>query len=187
MSAWNDCVAQIETPSRRQIISALAVTAGALALGSTFVRAEGEEISHAAESIHQETTFKASRKRVYEALTNTAQFNKVIHLGAAMQSGMALGTAPTDISAQVGGTFTIFAGHIVGRHIELVPEERIVQAWRVIDWDPGLYSIARFELAEQGLGTKIVFDHTGFPKGQAEHLAAGWKGNYWEPLAKFLT
>ena len=87
----------------------------------------------------------------------------------------------------MGGTFSLFGGHIIGRHIELVPNKRIVQAWRVVDWDPGLYSIAKFELAEQGPGTKIVFDHTGFPKGKAEHLAAGWKANYWEPLVKFLA
>jgi Activator of Hsp90 ATPase homolog 1-like protein len=53
-------------------------------------------------------------------------------------------------------------------------------------WEPGIYSIARFELVEQGSGTKIVFDHTGFPKGKAEHLAEGWKINYWEPLEKVL-
>jgi len=88
---------------------------------------------------------------------------------------------------QGGGAFTIFAGHIVGRHVELVPNERIVQAWRVVNWDPGLFSIARFELVEQGSGTKLVFDHAGFPKGQAKHLDAGWKGNYWEPLVKFLA
>src|ERR1044072_1311264 len=57
------------------------------------------------------------------------------------------------------------AGHIVGRHIELVANERIVQAWRVIDWNPGVYSIVKFELAEHGSGTKLVFDHTGFPEG----------------------
>jgi len=175
------------TLSRRQIISGLAATAGILTLGSNQVRAEGEEISHSAESIHQEVNFKANRKRVYEALTTTSQFDKVTHVGAAMQSGMSLGTSPTEISTQVGGSFTIFMGHIVGRQIELVPNERIVQAWRVVDWEPGLFSIARFVLVEQGSGTKLVFDHTGFPKGQAEHLAAGWKGNYWEPLAKFLS
>jgi len=67
-----------------------------------------------------------------------------------------------------------------------VTNERIVQAWRAGSWDPGIYSIARFELVEQGSGTKIVFDHTGFPKGDGEHLAGGWKMNYWEPLEKFL-
>ena len=174
-------------PSRRQIISGLAVTAGIFTLGSTLAGAEGEGISHSAESIHQEANFKATRKRVYEALTNTQQFDKVAHLSAALRSGMALGKTPTEISTQAGGPFTIFGGHVVGRHIELVPNERIVQAWRAVIWDPGLFSIARFELVEQGSETRIVFDHTGFPKGQAEHLAAGWKGNYWEPLEKFLS
>ena len=51
----------------------------------------------------------------------------------------------------------------------------------------GVYSIVRFELRKEGTGTRLVFDHTGFPVGQAEHLAAGWKGNYWEPLEKFLA
>ena len=54
-------------------------------------------------------------------------------------------------------------------------------------WAPGAYSIAKFELVEQGSGTKIVFDHTGFPKGTAETLASGWKAHYWGPLAKFLA
>ena len=48
-------------------------------------------------------------------------------------------------------------------------------------------SIARFELVEQGTETKIIFDHAGFPRGKAEHLAEGWKINYWEPLGKFLS
>jgi activator of HSP90 ATPase len=87
----------------------------------------------------------------------------------------------------VGGAFSLFGGIILGRHVELVPNTRIVQAWRVSYWNPGAYSIARFELVEQGAGTKIVFDHTGFPKGDAEHLASGWKAHYWEPLAKFLA
>jgi hypothetical protein len=54
-------------------------------------------------------------------------------------------------------------------------------------WDPGVYSIAKFDLVEQGGGTKIVFDHTGFPKSHAETLASGWKAHYWGPLVKFLA
>ena len=81
-----------------------------------------------------------------------------------MQDGKALAQSQRKLVKQVGGTFTLFGGHIVGRHLELVPNERIVQAWRVVDWEPGWYSIARFELVEQGSGTKIVFDHLGFPR-----------------------
>jgi len=110
-----------------------------------------------------------------------------MQLSAAMKFGMKLGNAPTEISREVGGAFTLFGGHILGRHIELVPNERIVQAWRVANWKPGIYSIASFALAEQGSATKLIFDHTGFPQGEAQHLAEGWNGNYWEPLQKVLA
>ena len=146
-----------------------------------------EDISYTAESIHQEPVFRASRKRVYEALTDAGQFGKIEQLSAAMQSGMAPGKNPTEISRQVGGAFQLFGGHIVGRHIELVPNQRIVQAWRVVDWNPGVYSIVTFELTEQGSNTKIIFDHIGFPEGKAQQLADGWTANYWEPLRKYLA
>jgi activator of HSP90 ATPase len=146
-----------------------------------------DEISHTEEAIHQEVNFKASRKRVYEALTETKQFDKVVKLSAAMQSGMITAATPTEISRETGGAFTIFGGHIVGRHVELVPNERIVQAWRVVDWNAGVYSIVKFELTEQDGGTKLVLDHAGFPVGGGQHYADGWKVNYWEPMAKYLA
>jgi activator of HSP90 ATPase len=181
---WNGLV---EIPTRRQAIVGVAMVCGGLALSSRKAWAEAEEeISHAAESIHQEPVFKASRRRVYEALTDARQFDKVIQMSGAVKSGMAKAPNPPEISREAGGAFSLFGGYVTGRHIELVPNERIVQAWRAGSWDPGIYSIARFELVEQGSGTKIVFDHTGFPKGDGEHLAAGWKMNYWEPLEKFL-
>jgi uncharacterized protein YndB with AHSA1/START domain len=176
-------------PSRRQAIACAVIGAGGLAFSPLQVcggRPE-EEVSHSAEAIHQERVFKASRKRVYEALTDAQQFDKVERFSADMQDGKALGAKPTEIGRQVGGTFTLFGGHIVGRHLELVPNERIVQAWRVVDWEPGWYSIARAQLVEQGSGTKIVFDHTGFPEGLGQHLADGWKAHYWDTLEKYLA
>jgi len=188
MSETKNLNARLILPTRRQAIAGVAIAFGGLAAGSTRAWAGAEEeISHAAESIHQEPVFKASRKRVYEALTDAKQFEKVVQLSAAIKSGMVPPGKPAEISREAGGAFSLFGGYITGRHIELVPNERIVQAWRTGSWDPGVYSIAKFELVEQGSGTKIVFDHTGFPKGDAEHLAGGWKGNYWEPLEKFLV
>jgi activator of HSP90 ATPase len=98
-----------------------------------------------------------------------------------------LATHPAEISREPGGSFTIFGAFIVGRQIELVPKKRIVQAWRETNWDPGVYSIARFELTEQGSGTKLIFDHAGFPAGAGDHLAAGWKSHYWDALEMFLS
>jgi activator of HSP90 ATPase len=172
--------------TRRQMVIGAAV-GGGLDAATNHLRAGIDDgISHTAESIHQEPVFKAQPKRVYDALTDARQFREIVRLSGAMQS-MSLGNRPIEISQQVGGVFSLFGGHIVGRHVELIPNERIVQAWRVVDWSPGIYSIVKFELREQGSGTKIVFDHTGFPEGKAQHLAAGWIAHYWEPLQKHLA
>jgi activator of HSP90 ATPase len=187
MGDATDLAALIDRPTRRRaIISAVGAFAG-LALGSSGARAGAEDgISHTADSIHQEPVFTASPKRVYEALTDAKQFTRIVQLSGALQA-MHLPDKPAEISGEVGRAFALFGGFITGRNVELVPNVRIVQAWRAGDWPPGVYSIVRFELADQGSGCKIVFDHTGFPKGEAESLASGWKAHYWEPLAKVLT
>jgi hypothetical protein len=159
----------VKLVTRRQVISGGAVAIGIVALGSGRVwAAVEEEISHTEEAIHQ--------------------FAKVVQLSAAMQSGgMKTGAEPVTMSREAGGAFSAFGGYVTGRQIELVPNERIAQVWRAGSWDPGSYSIAKFVLVEQGSETKIKFDHTGFPKGQAGHLAEGWRVNYWQPLAKLLA
>jgi activator of HSP90 ATPase len=181
-------IARGTAPTRRRLLSRAAIAFGGLAMDSQTTWAQApEEISHTAESIHQESVINASPKRVYDALTDARQFNEVTKIAAARDSAISLEKAPTVISRDVGGAFSLFGGIILGRQIELAPNTRIVQAWRVHYWSPGVYSIAKFELVEQGSGTKIVFDHTGFPKGDAVTLASGWKAHYWEPLAKFLA
>lgn len=175
--------------TRRDVIAGVSMGIGSLAFLSRNAMAVSvpNEISRSAESIHQEVILKADPGRVYDALTVAEKFQRVMLLSASVKSGMVQLTTPAEISREAGGTFTLFGGHISGRNIELIPNQRIVQAWRAGDWGVGIYSIARFELVKDGVGTRLVFDHTGFPVGKAEHLAAGWKGNYWEPLAKFLA
>ena len=155
-----------ESPVRRQLLGTAAIFIGGLGLGARS-RAEGEgEVSHTAEAIHQEIVFNASRKKVYDTLTVASQFQKVIDNSAAMKA-MALAKKPTKISGELGGAFSVFGGHIVGRQLELVPGQRIVQAWRVVDWEPGIFSIAHFELVDQAGSTKMVFDQYRLP---------GWSG-----------
>lgn len=176
------------TTRRRIVLRGALAAMGSLTLRTAngWAAAIDDGISRSSESIHQEPVFQANRKRVYEVLTESKQFDEIVRLSAAMRSG-AIQNKPAEISSEIGGPFTLFGGYIVGRQLDLVPGERIVQAWRTQSWSPGEYSIARFTLTEEGATTRIVFDHRGFPSGQSQHLAAGWKGNYWEPLEKYLA
>jgi len=70
-------------------------------------------ISVTCEAIHQEVAFKAARKRIYEALTDEKKFSRV--------TDFIMKGASTEISSEVGGSFYIFGGMILGRHIELIP------------------------------------------------------------------
>lgn len=121
-------------------------------------------------TIHQEVTFSAAPARVYKALVDSKRFAEVTG-------------APATGDSTEGAPFSVFGGHITGRHVELVSGKRVVQAWRAKTWPEGLYSIVRFELLPEGSGTKVIFDHTGFPADMTDHLAKGWQSNYWDKLS----
>ena len=148
--------------------------AGLPLIAATRISAQESEAKRgitASRAIHQEEDFSASPKRTYEALLDAKQFRTLTGMDAEMHP-------------EVGGTFKLFGGQIVGRNVELIPDRRIVQAWRPAGWPEGVYSIARFELEAHGTGTRIVFDHTGFPSKSAESLADGWHEHYWAGLRK---
>jgi activator of HSP90 ATPase len=94
--------------------------------------------------------------------------------------------APATVSREVGAAFTTHGGGIEGRLIELVPNERIVQAWRPAGWPAGVYSLVRYEFSGDSANTIITLTHTGLPDGAAEHIAEGWNNMYWTPLAEYL-
>lgn len=168
--------------TRRQLIAGLATAFGSLAACSEALanaqQAPKERPGAAADkvrtSLHQEITFNANPQRIYKALLDSKQFSAFTHLSA-------------EIDPKAGGAFAMFGGLIVGRNVELVPNQRIVQAWRPTHWDPGIYSIVKFELERLGSETKVVLDHTGFPEGEFDSLNSGWKPRYWDPLKKFLA
>ena len=131
-------------------------------------------------TIRQEVTIKAGPDRVYATLLDGRRFSAFT------------GGARAEIDPAPGGAFSCFGGIISGRNIELVPDRRIVQAWRVSMWPDGHYSIVRFELQPHGAETRLVMDHVGFPPEMRAHLngeaaEGGWHRQYWEPLNRYLA
>jgi activator of HSP90 ATPase len=168
-------------PTRRHALATIAA-----ALTASVVRAqspaqqpaENQTPSTSANStrtaIHYDIDFKPSPQRLYQAILDQKQF--------AAFTGM-----PATIDPTPGGAFSQFGGLIEGRNVELISNQRIVQAWRPSHWDAGIYSIVHFEFKPRGAETTLVFDHIGFPVGDYDHLDWGWHNHYWEPLKKFLV
>lgn len=155
--------------SSRVLIACMTRRLCMLGLIALFGIAQAEE----ANSIHEVVELHGSPHKVYEALLDSKEFAKFSGLAAR-------------IDRQPGGMFSLFDGQITGRTVELIPDKRIVQAWRAASWPEGAYSIVRFELEATGSGTRMVFDHIGFAAGLKEHLADGWQGHYFGPLKKYL-
>jgi activator of HSP90 ATPase len=120
-------------------------------------------------STHREANIPADPTHVYDVLADAQALSAL--------SGMDGQSAPC-----AGDEFTAFNGYVVGRQIELVPGERIVQAWRFPVWAPGTYSIVRFSLIPQQGQTRLVIDQDGEPADWHDHIQKNWSTFYLDPI-----
>jgi activator of HSP90 ATPase len=175
---------------RRTFAKTVAASAAALAVPDQLLHGAEMQgdlgIMHNAAAIHREAVIKATPARIYAALTEAKQFDGVYKLSNAAKT-MPATTGPSAISKEPGGTFALFGGYITGRQIELVPNSHIVQVWRSAGWPAGDYSLVVWNITAAGDSTKLSLDHTGFPAAEAEHLAQGWRDNYFVPLIKYVS
>ncbi len=125
--------------------------------------------------LHHEISMSTTPQRIFEALTDQNKFAEFTN-------------APAEIDLVSGGKFSCFGGMITGLTIEAIPNIRLVQAWRVGNWDEGIYSIVKFEFeVVNNSKTNLVFDHAGFPDEHRDHLDEGWHEKYWQPMKSYLN
>ena len=125
-------------------------------------------------TVKQTVTFKAQPHEVYEALMDSKKHAKFT------------GDKAT-ISRKVGGKFTAYDGSLEGTNVELVPNEKIVQAWRSDDWPAGHYSKATFSLAKTESGSRLTFVQNDIPEEFFEDIKQGWHDYYWEPMKEMVA
>lgn len=123
--------------------------------------------------IQQTVTFKASANEVYEALMDSKKHAEFTH-------------GKASISRAVGGAISAYDGYITGKNIELIPDRKIVQDWRAVDWPDGFFSRVIFEISPVQGGARLDFTHTGVPEGTEKEFTQGWIDNYWEPMKAYL-
>ncbi|HCC79245.1 MAG: hypothetical protein A2X25_15460 [Chloroflexi bacterium GWB2_49_20] len=124
--------------------------------------------------IHQTVQFTVSPHEVYEAL-----MDEKIHARFTASA--------VQINRQVDAAFSAYDGYISGKNIELIPDQKIVQEWHAVDWEPEQTSLVTFEFSAVPEGTRLDFTHSGLPTGTEQEFAQGWIENYWEPMQKMFA
>jgi activator of HSP90 ATPase len=123
--------------------------------------------------VHHEVEFDVPPSEVYDAYLDSRRHSQFTGQKARM-------------SRREGGQFTAGDEYITGVNVELVPDRRIVQAWRASEWPEGAHSILRLELSRRGKGSLLVVDHLGIPEEFREGVDDGWRQFYWEPMRRYF-
>jgi activator of HSP90 ATPase len=123
-------------------------------------------------TISQSYEIKATPAQVFEALTNPEVIQQ--------WSG-----APAKIDAQEGSEFSLFGDNIVGKNLQVVPNQKLVQDWAEKSWD--VSSKVTFTLKGNNGGTTLDILHEGVPDAAVESITGGWKDYFMGPIQKMFV
>ena len=121
-------------------------------------------------TIKHKVRFKIPPGTIYDLLADSRKRTEVTGREALM-------------SQEVGGRFSTDAGQVTGVNVDLVPGQRLVQAWRREDFPEGIYSMAAITLSPTTVGgTELVLTHRGVPKHLLDQIEDYWRLAYWAPM-----
>lgn len=126
-------------------------------------------------TIKQRVKFKASPATLYDLLADSRKHSAVTGRKAT-------------ISRKIGGTFSAGGNAVSGVNVDLVPGQRIVQAWRHRRFPAGIFSMAAVTLTPTtDGGTELVLTHRGVPKDLIPETERAWREQYWSRIKAYLA
>jgi len=112
----------------------------------------------------------ASPADLYNALTNSSMIEIWTGEAAVM-------------STEPGSEFSLWDGEIVGRNIEFVQDQKIVQSWY---FGEDVESIVTIKLHLDKQGTNVEVHQTNIPDEAYENIADGWESDYFGSLSELF-
>lgn len=120
-------------------------------------------------SLTETTEFQTSAHELYETLTD-------------IQRAQVWTRGPVQLSKEVGSKFEFFGGNVSGEMLELVPDKKIVQTWRLRSWPAGHFSKVTLEFDQGSDCVTLKMHQTGIPVGEEELTRTNWSGYYWRAI-----
>lgn len=116
-------------------------------------------------TLHLEPTFNTTAEQLYITLLDPQRVS-------------AWSRSNAQIQASEGSEFLLFGGSISGQILQLVPNERIRQSWRLDSWRSGHFAELDIQL-KQGAGeTTMVVKWSGIPIGEEDRVRGNFEDYY---------
>ncbi|EEB14998.1 conserved hypothetical protein [Pediculus humanus corporis] len=139
------------------------------AKNNEFVKNDGNNVNTT--KLKMTRNFQCTGEELYRALT-------CYDLVVAFTHG------PVKLDLQKGGEFELFGGYVHGKFIEIVPNLKLIQSWRLKRWPEGHYSTVTIEIRQKQDHTELEVLQTGVPAGEADATTENWERYYWDALKR---
>lgn len=118
------------------------------------------------------TEIKAPAEKIYKAWLNSNEHAKMTEAESAIASH------------NIGDIFKAHGEYIFGKNIELVPNKKIVQTWRTVEFlDTEPDSLLEIIFEENDSKTKITLKHTNVSNMKYKQ---GWIDYYFVPMKNYF-
>jgi len=120
-------------------------------------------------TINQKVNFEAPATELFKCFTDASRLQFITGSAAVL-------------TKEVGGTFSLFGGHIQGSFKEIVEDKKIVQQWRSQKWPEGHYSVLTLTFEEDkssSSSSNIILKQTGVPSDDYDCTFEGWGKFFW--------
>jgi activator of HSP90 ATPase len=118
--------------------------------------------------------FSIAAETIYKAWLNGEEHTK-------MTGGEATG------EAKEGFEFTAWDGYISGSNLELIPNQKIVQAWRTSEFNENdKDSRLEINFASTDQGCELTLIHSDIPEDQVSDYEQGWEDHYFAPMKEYF-
>ncbi len=108
---------------------------------------------------------KAEPQDVFTALTNPF----TIELWSGDKATM---------NKEIGSEFSLWGGDIIGKNLEIVENEKLVQQWYFGEEEDEIPSIVTMKIWKKGGGSSVELNHTNIPNEAYDNIVEGWNESY---------
>ncbi|KAI5961881.1 AHA1 [Candida pseudojiufengensis] len=119
-------------------------------------------------TLHLEPSFNTTAEQIYITLLDESR------IAAWTRSYPIIEKFPP----KEGSTYKFFGGAVSGKFLKLVPNEQIIESWRLEDWKQGHYAELNLKLVQSSGETKLVVKFSGIPIGEEERVRDNFEDMY---------